>query len=133
MFLSFLGLPVRFAGAPGVTAKPLCVGPGPRNPNLPFVSLPQTLPGAVASVGGFASSRGSYSWGIALALHRPLAEGPIVYSMEGGGAELAGGTRRLAAFATITATPIAFALFCHTLSSVAGMGLRHLVRGVGPR
>jgi hypothetical protein len=133
VFLAFLGLSVRFAGAPGVTAEPLCVGRSPRNPNLPIVSLAQTLLGAVASVGGFAFPRGSYFWGIALALQRPLAEGPIVYSMEGGGAELAGGTRGLAAFATITATPIAFALFCHTLFSVAGMGLRYLVRGVGPR
>lgn len=131
--MAFLGLPVRFAGAPGVTAELFCVRLGLWKPKLPFVSLAQILLGAVALVSGFASPRGFCLWGIALALHRPFAEGPIVYAMEGGGAELVGGTRGLVTFATITAVPIAFALFCYTLFSAAGMGLRYLVRGVGPR
>ena len=77
MFSAFLGLSARFAGAPGATAEPLCVGPGLRNPDLPIVSLAQILLGAVALVGGFAFARGIYFRGIALALHRPFAEGPI--------------------------------------------------------
>lgn len=133
MFSAFLVLSARFAGAPGVTAKPLCVGPGLRNPDSPTVSLAQILLGAVALVGGFAFPRGIYFRGIALALHRPFAEGPIVYEAEGGAAELVGGTRGLVAFAAIAAMLIAFVLFCYALFSAAGMGPRYLVRGVGPR
>ena len=123
----------RFAGAPGVTAEPLCVGPGLRNPGLSIVSLAQTLLGAVALVGRFVFPRGVYFWGIALALHRPFAEGPIVYAVEGERVDRVGGTRGLVAFAAIAAMLIAFALFCYALFSAAGMGPRYLVRGVGPR
>jgi hypothetical protein len=126
VFLAFPGLSARFAGAPGVTAEPLCAGPGLRNPKLPFVSLAQTLPGAVALVSGFAFPRGIYFRGIALALQRPFAEGPIVYAMGGGGTQPVGGTQGLVVFAAI-------ALFCRTPFSAAGMGPRYLVRGVGPR
>jgi hypothetical protein len=133
VFLAFLGLSARFAGAPGVTATPLCVGPGLRNPKLPLVSLAQILLGAVALVSGFAPPRGIYFWGIALALHRPFAEGPIVYAMEGERVDRVGGPRGLVVFAAIAAVMIASTLFRYALFSAGGMGPRYLGRGVGPR
>ena len=93
-------------------------------------NLTQVVLGAAALASGFVSPRGFYLWGVALALHSPFTQGLTVHLMQREGIDPAVGTQGLVGFAVITAVLVAFAAFCYTVLSAAGMGPRLLIGGL---